>query len=137
MARHLHIGDAQKRQKRIPPSEDAARRNSAAHTDLAGCNHLCDDKYLMMPWSFKAVNATLVIFVLGVALIAFACFESGWESIGHFAWGTLIAGVGLIGSLLFSIICAITQPAWRRLSLVLVVVSVLLLIGLFWFAKTA
>jgi hypothetical protein len=98
---------------------------------------LCDDECLIMPWSFKAAIAALAIFVLGDLLIAFACFESGWESLGHFAWGTLIAGVGLIGSLLFSIICAAMQPTWRRSSLVLVVVSVLLLIGLFWFAKTA
>ena len=90
-----------------------------------------------MPWSFKAAIAAFVIFACGVLLIAFACLESGWQSIGHFAWGLLIAGVGLVGALLFSIICAVTEPKWRRLSLILGVISILLLGGLWLFAKAA
>ncbi len=90
-----------------------------------------------MPWSLKAAIAAFVIFALGALLIAFACNESGWQSIGHFVWGLLTAGVGLVGGLLFSIICAVTEPTWRRPSLVLCVVSALLLIGLLLFAKAA
>jgi peptidoglycan/LPS O-acetylase OafA/YrhL len=90
-----------------------------------------------MPWSFKAVIAAFVVFVVGALVIAFACNETGWQSIGHFAWGLLTAVVGLVGGILFSIICATTEPTWRRSSLVLGVVSILLLIGLLLFAKAA
>ena len=54
-----------------------------------------------MPWSFKAVIVMFVVFVAGAGLIGFACFESGWEALGHFAWGLLTAGGGLVGGLLF------------------------------------
>ncbi len=90
-----------------------------------------------MPWSFKATIAGFVIFIVGGSLIGFACFESGWESLGHFAWGVVIAGAGLIGSLLFSVICAVTQPAWRRHSLMTGVLAILVFCGLIFFAKIA
>jgi hypothetical protein len=90
-----------------------------------------------MPSSFKAAIAGFIAFVLGTLLIAFACLEGGWESIGHFVWGTLTAAAGLVISFLSSTICAITKPAWRRWSLLFVLASVLLLIGLFLFARAA
>jgi hypothetical protein len=90
-----------------------------------------------MPWYFKATIAMFVIFALGALLIAFACFESGWESLRHFVWGLLTAGAGPIGALLFSIICAVTQPKWRKLSLVAGVLAILLFLGLLLFAKAA
>jgi len=65
-----------------------------------------------MPWSFKATIAMFVVFAAGALLIGFACFESGWQALGHFAWCLLTAGVGLVGGLLFAIICAATQPEW-------------------------
>jgi hypothetical protein len=89
-----------------------------------------------MPWSFKATIAAFVIFIVGGSLIGFACVEGGWQSLGHFAWGVLIAGVGLIGALLFSIVCAATQPAWRRHSLIAGALAVLLFAGLLLFAKS-
>ncbi len=90
-----------------------------------------------MPWSFKATIAAFVIFAFGALLIGFACVERGWQSLGHFALGLLIAGVGLIGGLFFSIICATTQPAWRRHSLIASVLAILLFAGLLLFAKAA
>jgi hypothetical protein len=90
-----------------------------------------------MPWSFKATIAMFVFFAAGAVLIGYACFESGWQAIGHFAWGLLTSGVGLVGALLFSVICAITQPAWRRQSLLAGAVALLLLAGLVLFARTA
>ena|SRR5581483_2100961 len=70
-----------------------------------------------MPWSFKVTIAAFVIFGVGSSLIGFACVEGGWGSLGHFAWGLVIAGAGLIGALIFSIVCAITQLEWRTRSL--------------------
>jgi hypothetical protein len=90
-----------------------------------------------MPWSFKATIAMFVIFALGALLIAFACFESGWEALQHFVWGLLTADAGLIGALLFSIICAVTQPKWQKPSLVAGVLAILLFLGLLLFAKAA
>jgi hypothetical protein len=90
-----------------------------------------------MPWSFKATIAMFVVFAAGAVLIGFACFESGWQALGHFAWGLLTAGVGLVGGLLFSIICAVTQPTWRRQSLFAGALALLLLAGLVLFARAA
>jgi hypothetical protein len=90
-----------------------------------------------MPWSFKATIAMFVVFAAGAVLIGFACFESGWQALGHFAWGLLTAGVGLVGGLLFSIICAVTKPAWRRQSLFAGALALLLLAGLVLFARAA
>ena len=90
-----------------------------------------------MPWSFKAVIILSAVSLIGASLMAFAGFETGWQSLSHFAYGTLTAGVGLAGALLFSIICAVTSANWRRRSMVAAVVAALLLGGLFLFARTA
>ena len=42
-----------------------------------------------MPWSFKATIVMFVVFAGGAGLIGFACFESGWQALGHFAWVSL------------------------------------------------
>jgi len=90
-----------------------------------------------MPWCFKATIAAFVVFGVGSSLIGFACFEHGWESLGHFAWGFVVAGAGLVGALIFSFVCAVTQPAWRTRSLVTGVLAILLFCGLMVFARTA
>ncbi|HEU0209668.1 MAG TPA: hypothetical protein VFQ78_11905 [Candidatus Udaeobacter sp.] len=90
-----------------------------------------------MPWSFKATIAAFFIFGLGSSLIGFACLESGWETLRHFAWGLGIAGAGLVGALIFSIVCAATQLAWRTRSLITGALAILLICGLIFFAKAA
>jgi len=90
-----------------------------------------------MPWSFKATIAMFVVFAAGAVLIGFACFKSGWEALRYFSWGLFTVGVGLVGGLLFAIICAITQPAWRKQSLFAGAVALLLLAGLVLFARAA
>ena len=90
-----------------------------------------------MPWSFKATIMMFLVFAAGAVLIGYACFESGWQAIGHFAWGLLTASSGLVGGLLFSIICAVTQPTWRRQSLFASALALLLLAGLVLFGRTA
>jgi hypothetical protein len=90
-----------------------------------------------MPWSFKAALAAFVIFVIGAALIVFAHFQSGWATIGYFAYGLLTAGVGSFGALLFSLICAVTRPEWRRPSFIAVALAVLLSVALLLVARAA
>ena len=85
----------------------------------------------LMPSSFKAALAAFVIFGLGAALIVFAHFQGGWEAITYFAYGLLTAGAGLFGALVFSIICAVIRPEWRRPSLIAIALAVSLAGALF------
>ncbi len=90
-----------------------------------------------MPWSFKAALSAFGIFAVGAALIVFAHFQNRWAAIAYFAYGLLTAGVGSFGALLFSIICAVTRPEWRRQSLIAIALAVLLSVALFLFARVA
>ncbi len=90
-----------------------------------------------IPWSFKAVLGAFVIFAIGAALIVLAHFQDRWSAIAYLAYGLLTAAVGSFGALLFSIICAVTRPEWRRRSLIAIALAVLLSIALFLFARVA
>jgi len=90
-----------------------------------------------MPWLLRFAIGSLVVFVIGALMIAWACMSTGWETLSWFAWGCLTAGIGLIGSSLFSVVSAVIHRAWRRFSLALMSVSVLLFLALLIFAKFA
>jgi hypothetical protein len=90
-----------------------------------------------MPWSFKAVLGAFLVFAIGAALIVFAHFQNRWAAVAYFAYGLLTAAAGLFGALLFSIICAVTRPEWRRQSVIAIAIAVLLSVALFLFAKVA
>lgn len=90
-----------------------------------------------MPWVLKFAIGSLLVFIIGAVMIAWACMSTGWEAIGRFAWGSLIAGAGLVGSALFCLTSAVIHPRWRTFSLVLMTASVLLFLGLLVFAKFA
>ena len=90
-----------------------------------------------MPWLFRFAIASLFVFVIGAVMIAWACMSTGWETLSWFAWGSVTAGAGLIGSALLAILSAVIHEGWRRFSLVLMSVSVLLFLGLLIFAKFA
>jgi hypothetical protein len=90
-----------------------------------------------MPWSFRAALAGFGIFAVGAALIVFAHFQHSWAAIAYFAYGLLTAGAGLFGALLFSIVCAVSRPEWRRQSLIAIALAVLLAVALFLFARVA
>jgi hypothetical protein len=90
-----------------------------------------------MPWILRLAIGSLFLFVIGAAMIAWACMSTGWETLSRFAWGCVTAGAGLIGSALLAMLSALIHQAWRRFSLVLMSVSVLLLLGLLIFAKFA
>jgi hypothetical protein len=79
----------------------------------------------------------MLIFVIGVAMLVSACLSTGWEALTRFAWGSLTAGTGLIGSGLLSITSAVIHKRWRRFSLALMSASVLLFLLLLLFAKFA
>ena len=88
-----------------------------------------------MPWILRFAIGLCLLFVIGAAVIVWACVSQGWEAIGRFAWGLLIAGAGLIGSALFSTASAVTHQRWRTFSLALLGASVLLFLLLLVFAR--
>jgi hypothetical protein len=90
-----------------------------------------------MPWLLRFAIGSLLIFVIGAVMIAWACMSTGWEALGRFAWGSVTAGAGLIGSVLLSMLSAVIHQRWRRFSLALMSASVLLFLALLVFAKFA
>jgi hypothetical protein len=90
-----------------------------------------------MPWLLRFAIGSLLIFVIGAVMIAWACMSTGWEALGRFAWGSVTAGVGLNGSVLLSMLSAVIHQRWRRFSLALMSASVLLFLALLVFAKFA
>ena len=90
-----------------------------------------------MPWILRFAIGSLFIFVIGAVMIAWAYMSSGWETLSRFAWGCVTAGAGLIGTALLSMLSAVIHKGWRRFSLALMSVSVLLFLALLIFAKFA
>jgi hypothetical protein len=76
-------------------------------------------------------------FVIGALMIAWACMSTGWETLTWFARGCATAGAGLIGSALLAMLSAVIHQEWRRFSLSLMSVSVVLFLALLIFAKFA
>jgi len=90
-----------------------------------------------MPWILRLAIGSLFVFVIGAVMIAWACMSTGWETLSWFAWGSLTAGVGLIGTALLAMLSAMIHQRWRRFSLALMSAAVLLLLALLIFAKYA
>ena len=90
-----------------------------------------------MPWILRFAIGSLFIFVIGAVMIAWACMSTGWETLSWFAWGSLTAGAALIGAALLAMVSAVIYQGWRRYSLPLMSVSVLLFLALLIFAKFA
>ena len=90
-----------------------------------------------MPWVLRFAFGSLFVFVVGAGMIAWACMSTGWEVLSWFAWGSVTAGAGLIGSTLLAMVSAIIHKSRRRIALALMIVSVLLFLGLLAFAKFA
>ena len=90
-----------------------------------------------MPWLLRFAIGSLFVFVIGAVMIAWACMSTGWETLSRFAWGSLTAGVGLIGSALLTMLSAVFHQEWRRFSLALMGGSVILFLVLLVFAKFA
>jgi hypothetical protein len=90
-----------------------------------------------MPWLLRFAIGSLFVFVIGVVMIAWACMSTGWETLSRFAWGSVTAGAGLIGSALLAMLSAVIHQGWRRFSLGLMSASVFLFLLLLIFAKFA
>ena len=90
-----------------------------------------------MPWILRFAIGSLFVFVIGAAMIAWACMSTGWETLGWLAWGCVMAGAGLIGTALLAMVSAVIHQGWRRFSLALMTASVLLFLALLIFAKFA
>jgi ABC-type multidrug transport system permease subunit len=90
-----------------------------------------------MPWLLRFANGLLLVFVIGAVMIAWACMSTGWETLTWFAWGSVTAGAGLIGTALLAMLSAVIHQAWRRFSLVLMSVAIFLFLVLLIFAKFA
>jgi hypothetical protein len=63
--------------------------------------------------------------------------STGWETLGRFAWGCVIAGAGLVGGALLAMVSALIHKEWRRFSIALMSASILLFLALLFFAKFA
>lgn len=90
-----------------------------------------------MPWILRFALASLFVFVIGAAMIAWACMSTGWEVLSWFAWGCVTGGAGLIGAALLATLSAVIHKDWRKFSLVLMSSSALLFVALLIFAKFA
>jgi hypothetical protein len=90
-----------------------------------------------MPWILRFGTGSFFLFVIGAAMIAWACMSTGWETLSWFAWGCVTAGAGLIGSALLAMLSAVIHQEWRRFSLALMSVSVVLFLALLIFARFA
>ena len=90
-----------------------------------------------MPWLLRLAIGSLLLFVIGAVIIAWACMSTGWEALGRLAWGSLTAGAGLIVTTLFSLMSAVINRQWRTFSLALLSASVLLFLLLLVFARFA
>jgi hypothetical protein len=90
-----------------------------------------------MPWILKFAIGSLFVFVIGAAMIAWACMSTGWETLGWLAWGCVTGGAGLIGTAVLAMLSAVIHQGWRRFSLALMSASVFLFLLLLIFAKFA
>jgi hypothetical protein len=90
-----------------------------------------------MPWILRFAIGSFFAFLIGVVMIVWACMSTGWETLSWFAWGSLTAGAGLIGTALLAMLSALIHQAWRRFSLALLSASVFLFVALLIFAKFA
>jgi hypothetical protein len=90
-----------------------------------------------MPCLLRFAIGSFFAFVIGALMIAWACMSTGWETLTWFARGCATAGAGLIGSALLAMLSAVIHRGWRRFSLALMTLSVLLFVALLIFAKFA
>jgi len=90
-----------------------------------------------MPWILRFAIGSLFVFVIGAAMIAWACMSTGWETLGWLAWGCVTSGAGLIGTAVLAMLSAVIHQGWRKFSLALMSASVLLFLVLLIFAKFA
>ena len=83
-----------------------------------------------MSWLSRLQIALFVIAIVGMMLLVFAHWKSGWSSLTYFAWGMVISAGGLLLNFIVSGVTAIFQPRLRKVSIWIAAVSIVLLLGL-------
>ena len=68
--------------------------------------------------------------ILGMLLLFFGHWTSGWSSLTYFAWGMVISVGALLLNLLVSAVIAVFQPRLRTSSIWIAAISLLMLLGL-------
>jgi hypothetical protein len=77
------------------------------------------------PWTFRIAIAAFVLTGIGLLFLLFAGIAGGWNSIGASVIALTLCGVGLVIGSFSSLLCALTEPSWRQLSIVLCLISFL------------
>ena len=68
--------------------------------------------------------------IVGMLLLFFGHWTSGWSSLTYFAWGMVISVGALLLNLLVSAVIAVFQPRLRTSSIWITAISVVMLLGL-------
>ena len=83
-----------------------------------------------MSWLPRLQIALFAIVIVGILLLIFAHWKSGWSSLTYFAWGMVISVAGLLLNLILSGVIAFFQPRLRKVSIWIAAVSMVMLLGL-------
>ena len=68
--------------------------------------------------------------IIGMLLLLFGHWTSGWSSLTYFAWGMVISVGALLLNLIVSAVMAVFQPRLRTSSIWIAAISVVMLFGL-------
>ena len=83
-----------------------------------------------MSWLARLQIALFAILIVGMLLLFFGHWTSGWSSLTYFAWGMVISVGALLLNLIVSAVIAVFQPRLRTSSISIAAISVVMLLGL-------
>ena len=83
-----------------------------------------------MSWLPRLQITLFAIVIVGMLLLIFGHWESGWSSLTYFAWGMVISVGGLLLNVIVSAVIAFFQPRLRKVSIWIAAVSMVMLLGL-------
>jgi hypothetical protein len=83
-----------------------------------------------MSWLPRLQIPLFAIVIVGMLLLMFGHWGSGWSALTYFVWGMVISVGGLLLNLIVSGVTAIFEPRLRKVSIWTAAVSVVMLLGL-------
>lgn len=83
-----------------------------------------------MSWLPRLQIPLFAIVIVGMLLLMFGHWGSGWSALTYFVWGMVISVGDLLLNLIVSGVTAIFEPRLRRVSIWTAAVSVVMLLGL-------
>ena len=83
-----------------------------------------------MSWLPRLQIALFAILIVGMLLLMFGHWASGWSSLTYFAWGMVISVGAVLLNLIVSAVMAVFQPRLRTSSIWIAAISVVMLFGL-------